>query len=59
MLLYYKGKGSKMGDNLDKKKIRVTFFFWFLTYAMHLKTTRLNSQKLQRAITPTTFHLIG
>ena len=27
MLLYYKGNNSKMGDNSDEKKIRVTYFF--------------------------------
>ena len=27
MLLYLKGNISKMGDNSDKKKIRVTYFF--------------------------------
>ena len=29
-----------------------------MLYAMHKKATTLNGQKLQRAITPTTFHLI-
>ena len=28
-------------------------------YAIHNKATTLNDQKLQRAITPTTFNLIG
>ena len=28
---------------------------WLLTYAMHMKATKLNSQKLERAITPTMF----
>ena len=27
MLFYLMGNNSKMGDNLDKKKIRVTYFF--------------------------------
>ena len=30
-----------------------------LTYAMHNKATTLNGKKLQRAVTPTTFQLIG
>ena len=27
MLIYYKGNNSKMGENLDKKTIRVIYFF--------------------------------
>ena len=54
-----------MGDNSDKKKYRLPIFSWGIhiwnfktlaymvlkNYAMHMKATRSNTQKLQRAIT--------
>ena len=55
-----------MGDNADKKKIRVTYFimrnqmnFQNISihgskHAMHMKAT--NGQKLQRVLTPTKFN---
>ena len=59
MLCYWKGKSSKKGDYSDKKKIQLTYFFMRNPYMKFQKTITLNGQKLQRAITPTTFHLIG
>ena len=72
MLFYQKGNGSKIGDNSDKKKIQVTYFFMRNQYmkfqnisihgskhAIHYKATTLKGQNLQRAITPATFHLTG
>ena len=32
MLFYYKGNNSNMGDNSDKKKISVTYFFMRNSY---------------------------
>ena len=67
-VFYQKGNNSKMGDNSDKKKIRVTYFFFrnpkmnfqnISIHAMHMKATRLNSQKLLRARTPSKFHSTG
>ena len=56
-----------MGDNSNKKKIQVNYFFMRNLYikfrnisihdskhAMHRKAT--NGQKFQRAITPSKFH---
>ena len=66
-IILSKGNNSKIGDNRDKKKMRVIYFFMSnqnmifqnisLHYVIHNKATILNDQKLRRAITP--FHLIG
>ena len=69
-----KGNNSKIGDDWDKKKIRITYFFMrnqnmkfqnisihgskLMLYTIHNKATTLNGPKLRRAITPT-FHSIG
>ena len=45
MLLYYKVNNSKMGDNSDKKKIKVTDFFMRNLY-MKFQNTSIYDSKL-------------
>ena len=72
MLFYQKGNNSKTGDNLDKKKIQVTYFLLrnqymkFQNISIHdsklmlytIKQQHISGRKLQRTIT-LTFHLSG
>ena len=47
MLFYYKGNNSKMGDNLDKKKIRVPYFFMRNPYMNFLNISIHGSKLMQ------------